>query len=67
MSKEFFIPLTDNLECEDMELPKDFCTLMRQQYGDEVAEALFKGLSEDPSFTLVDYDPWPAIKGVVSV
>lgn len=48
MCEEFFIPLTDNEECEDMELPKDFCELMRQQYGDEVAGNLFEGLSQEP-------------------
>lgn len=40
-----------------MELPKDFCTLMRQQYGDEVAEALFEGLSDEPSVS-IRLNPW---------
>ncbi len=40
-----------------MELPKDFCTLMRQQYGDEIAEALFKGLSDEPSVS-IRFNPW---------
>ena len=35
-----------------MELPKDFCDLMRQQYGDEMAESLFKGLSQEPSVSI---------------
>lgn len=35
-----------------MELPKDFCTLMRQQYGDEMAESLFEGLSQEPSVSI---------------
>lgn len=49
--------MTDNLECEDMELPEEFCTLMRQQYGNEIAEALFKGLSEEPSVS-IRLNPW---------
>ncbi len=40
-----------------MELPKDFCTLMRQQYGDEVAERLFEGLSQEPSVS-IRLNPW---------
>lgn len=35
-----------------MELPKDFCAMMRQQYGDEVAELLFEGLSAEPSVSI---------------
>lgn len=35
-----------------MELPKDFCDLMRQQYGDEMAESLFEGLSQEPSVSI---------------
>lgn len=35
-----------------MELPVDFCTMMRQQYGDEVAEGLFEGLSQEPSVSI---------------
>ncbi len=37
---------------EDMELPDDFCTMMRQQYGDEMAERLFEGLSQEPSVSI---------------
>lgn len=33
-------------------LPTDFCALMRKQYGDEVAERLFEGLSADPSVSI---------------
>ena len=40
-----------------MELPMDFCTLMRQQYGDVVAEALFEGLSDEPSVS-IRLNPW---------
>lgn len=35
-----------------MELPEDFCALMRQQYGDEVAERLFEGLAAEPSVSI---------------
>ncbi len=35
-----------------MELPVDFCQLIRQQYGDETAEKLFEGLSEEPSVSI---------------
>ena len=35
-----------------MELPKDFCTMMRQQHGDEVAERLFEGLSAEASVSI---------------
>ena len=35
----------------------DFCTLMRQQYGDVVAEALFEGLSDEPSVS-IRLNPW---------
>ena len=31
-----------------MLLPSDFCALMREQYGDTMAESLFQGLSEEP-------------------
>ena len=31
-----------------MSLPPDFCALMREQYGDSMAESLFQGLSEEP-------------------
>jgi len=35
-----------------MELPVDFCQLIRQQYGDDTAEKLFEGLSEEPSVSI---------------
>lgn len=35
-----------------MELPAEFCELMRQQYGDEIAERLFMGLSGEPSVSV---------------
>ena len=31
-----------------MTIPSDFCALMREQYGDTMAESLFQGLSEEP-------------------
>lgn len=33
-------------------LPDDFCALMREQYGNESAEKLFKGLAEEPSVSI---------------
>lgn len=35
-----------------MDLPKDFTDLMRQQYGDEMAENLFEGLSAEPCVSI---------------
>ncbi len=35
-----------------MQLPEDFITLMRQQYGDEQAERLFEGLSAEPCVSI---------------
>lgn len=35
-----------------MELPVDFKNLMRQQYGEEMAESLFEGLSAEPSVSI---------------
>ena len=36
-----------------MTIPSDFCALMREQYGDTMAESLFQGLSEDPCVSVL--------------
>lgn len=33
-------------------LPSDFCALMREQYGNDMAESLFQGLSEEPCVSI---------------